>query len=342
MSAVFRKRRDKRAFTLMELMIVIVIIGILMASVFKLFSAVSSSNRIADTKSRMERLRNAISGFYSSYGTYPPVSRQYAPPDPFNTYSDREGSAGGALPFGAGSANQASRCQPVSFEYPYPQIYDKFINEKFAGDGVLTANEVYSNADGYNKDEWSDIKMFKFGLMSFLLPRVELIGIPSSGDTFKDFNDEQPISEFYQSRQWKIHNKSSSVEALRAQRAQELREVAKWIPNLEGLVSGNAPTILNTIITGGGHINDSVSDSSFRGIYAKDGQKTVLFCTTVIDGWGNDFYYYSAPPYQSYRIWSAGADGNTFPPWIPMGSLSSSEQKQVSEWIEDDVVGFDR
>ncbi len=352
MNAALPDFRDRRAFTLMELMIVLVIIGILIASVFKLFSAVSENSRRAQTKSRMERLQNAISGFYSSYGTYPPV-QQYSTPDPFNASDDRGDDGGQDIPWSdnnkANAAIWAARSQPVSFEYPYPQTYDEFINEKYGPMGIGSANEVYYNADTYKESMWEDVKMFKFGLMSFLLPRVYMVGIPARNASF---GEAQPLEKFFKSEQWMHHNKTSRIgvnstdkllNALRGQYEQEMRETAKWIPNLEGIVSGHAPTIMNTVLAGGGDVNDSMGGSdNFRGVYAKGGQRTILFCTTVVDGWGNDFYYYSAPPYQSYRLWSAGEDGKTFPPWVPLESLSSDDLKLVSEWIKDDVVGFDR
>jgi len=355
MSAVLKKFNDQRAFTLMELMIVLVVIGILMASVFKLFSAVSSNSQKADTTARLERLRNAISGFYSSYGTYPPVPL-YSTTDPFDAADDRGSNGGADIPW-SGDDNKskaalwASRSQPVSFEYPYPQTYDAFINEKYGSQGIQSANEVYQNAATIPTDAWEQVKMFKFGLMSFLLPRVALVGIPSGNGSW---SENQPIPDFYKSVQWRRHNKTSRfsdnasdaeiVNALRGQDLQEQREIAKWIPNLENLVSGRPlPQIMDTDVFRDEHVNDSQGGSrSLRGAYARGGQLTLLWTTTVVDAWGNDFFYYSAPPYQSYRIWSAGPDGKTFPPWVPLESLSSSDRELVSGWIKDDIVGFDR
>lgn len=363
MSIEFKRFSSKRAFTLLELMVVLVIIGILIASVFKLFSAVSENSNKAKTQARMERLQNAISGFYSSYGTYPPVPL-YSSPDPLNnaTY-DRGTDPGSKIPWSGDdkqyAALWAARSQPVSFEYPYPRSYDKFINEVYQNKQIRSANEVYSTAATEPKTMWEDVKMFKFGLMSFLLPRVALIGLPAENE---GFSEDQPFEGFYSSKQWAHHNKTSSIgssnknklrNALKGQRELELRECSKWLPNLEGIVSGHAPTIMDTKLSGGGDIADSISEGYknisitggsdvFRGVYAKDGQKTILFCTTVVDGWGRDFFYYSAPPYQSYRIWSAGSDGKTFPPWIPLESLSTDDLKLVSEWTKDDIVGFDR
>jgi hypothetical protein len=59
------------------------------------------------------------------------------------------------------------------------------------------------------------------------------------------------------------------------------------------------------------------------------------------DGWGEDFYYYSPPPHQSYRLWSAGKNMKTFPPWITekeIDELNSSWATQARAWKSDDLV----
>ena len=63
---------------------------------------------------------------------------------------------------------------------------------------------------------------------------------------------------------------------------------------------------------------------------------------TVQDGWNRELYYYSAPPFQSYRLWSAGANGNTFPPWIKLDNLSASDRQLAVSAMEDDIVRFDQ
>ena len=60
---------------------------------------------------------------------------------------------------------------------------------------------------------------------------------------------------------------------------------------------------------------------------------------TVLDGWGNDFYYYSPQPFQSYRLWSAGPDGKTFPPWVPLSTLKTDgDRKTAANWMADDIM----
>ncbi len=53
-----------------------------------------------------------------------------------------------------------------------------------------------------------------------------------------------------------------------------------------------------------------------------------------------DLFYYSPPPYQSYRLWSAGPNQKTIPPWVDLNSSVMSQYRTTAaEWMEDDVVG---
>ena len=65
---------------------------------------------------------------------------------------------------------------------------------------------------------------------------------------------------------------------------------------------------------------------------------------TVRDGWRNDFYYYSPPPYQSYILWSSGHWNDlTFPPWIDMNEFKSQYSRfyeKARSWAADDVISM--
>jgi prepilin-type N-terminal cleavage/methylation domain-containing protein len=368
MSSDMKSYRYDRGFTLMELMIVLVIIGILMSGVFMLMSVVAKNADVSKTQSRIQKVQNAISGFYAAYGTYPPVEL-HGTTNPFGTInSDFEGEGeidGNSL--NAQACRRACRAQPVSFEYPYPQNVDSDVNIIFGAAGVMGANQTFNNAATIRDFSWSKVQMFKFGLVSFLLPRIETLGLPKEN---RPFSSEHPIDGFFRSAQWKHNNKTSRIttggsttdlrQVLRSQRQMENREAAKWLPNLEGQIAGYGPTIFNIKLASNDRMTDPdldgtlrsrVSDADqeidhhhpFRGPYSRGGgSATVLYCSTLKDAWHRDLYYYSAPPYQSYRLWSAGPDGNTFPPWIPLDSLSTSDRKEVAEWLKDDIVGFDQ
>ena len=64
----------RKAFTLVELLVVVVVIVTLMAITFRLGSAGDGQTRRARTVNRMQRLENCLSGYYAAYGSYPPVA----------------------------------------------------------------------------------------------------------------------------------------------------------------------------------------------------------------------------------------------------------------------------
>jgi hypothetical protein len=156
--------------------------------------------------------------------------------------------------------------------------------------------------------------------------------VRSSGDT--------PNPNFFKSLQWSKNNSGS----LSAQQTRENRAVARWLPNFEGSLYGGY-TIMGIQTAEPDHGGPHLVGASTGGFYpiGGGGTKYVLVSITIHDGWGNDLYYYSAPPYQSYRIWSAGPNGSTFPPWISLDSIPSvADRKLVTTWTEDDIVRFDR
>ena len=63
----------RRAFTLVELMIVIAVIVSLMAITFRIMNTVGDTEARTITITRMQRLENALSGFHAAFGCYPPV-----------------------------------------------------------------------------------------------------------------------------------------------------------------------------------------------------------------------------------------------------------------------------
>ena len=93
-----------------------------------------------------------------------------------------------------------------------------------------------------------------------------------------------------------------------------------------GLAVGNPPS---QIYSSG----DSQSGSDGRT------QPYILDKISCNDGWGNEFYYYSPPPYQGYRLWSAGPNGKTFPPWFPDREIEDLKEKNmIRNWLSDDIV----
>ena len=93
--------KKSRGFTLIELLIVTVIIVTLMAIVFRLAGSGGDSTARAKTLSRLQKLSNALSGYYAAFGSYPPVPLQGRSRDIY-TRVDKYGATtgGGSLGYG--------------------------------------------------------------------------------------------------------------------------------------------------------------------------------------------------------------------------------------------------
>jgi prepilin-type N-terminal cleavage/methylation domain-containing protein len=355
--------KNHAAFTLIEMMVVVTIIGILIAGVFRLMGAAGENNKKAVTIARMQRLQNALSGFYAEYGTYPPVGL-YGSPDPFGTgrTDDFEDTLPSTLDVQGRSACWAAKAQPMAFEFPNGQDLDTFVNMQYQSIGVIGINQVLGqNAADSTEQDWKKIKMFKFGLLSYLLPRVTVVGFLGDNESTWPDGDQASVPKlnFYKSRQWTRNNPAPNVQnaddrevikVLRSQRQKENSACARWMPNFERIIDrGDVFFGIDTRQINADQMfrlsnvdKDHCAANGKPYFSTEGGSKSLLKCMTVRDGWGSEIYYYSAPPYQSYRLWSSGPDKITFPPWISLQSLTGDQRKTVSLWIKDDVVRFDR
>jgi type II secretory pathway pseudopilin PulG len=318
------------------MMVVVAIIGVLIAGVFRLMGAAGESNKKAVTVARLQKLQNALSGFYAEYGTYPPVT-QHGSPDPFVKMDESNGQEVNTSDLSADNATRAAGVQSIGFEYPNVASLDDYINTRFQEYDIRSVNQqlgpVAATLTGSEWEGANEVKIFRFGVLSYLLPRVELMG----GEDLANKTGDTPNQNFFKSRQWAKNNTGS----LEAQRLRENHAVARWLPNFEGCLHGgyNLMGISTAAKDQGGPIFSGINKYPSG---AQGGNKYVLICITLQDGWGKDLFYYSAPPYQSYRVWSAGPNGVTFPPWIGLESLSPTDRKRVTSWVQDDIVRFDR
>ena len=271
----------------------------------------------------------------------------------------------------------ACNSQPVDCKFPYPENFNDFIDAKseqlkmeaeestdisekrkavlMAGfdDGVSRNIGRFSSYQ--DESDWREVQLFKFGLMSYLLPRY-LVMMNSDPSIYRDFtqwtsNNEIPcnaltglaFADWNQVCNKATSNQKSDLATVANIPSQAV--CARWMANLEGIVttphslsvfgvslrrdSGDAFSISSLeIYSPGGFDNDSTA-----------GQYVLDSCT-VLDGWENEFFYYSPAPYQSYVLWSAGPNGRTFPPWISREELDSAANKCIGAWIEDDIIGM--
>ena len=323
-----RTHRQRSAFTLIEMMVVVALVGILIGGVFRLLNAAGEGAKRGETIERMQRIENALSGFYAAYGSYPPVE-QHGSPDPFVEEAE-DGTTSPVSSLEAENANRAAASQPMSFEFPPMQALDDYIATRFQSQGILSPNR---NPGIFTQSEkWPQSKLYRYGVVSFLVPRYDAIG----DFTLEASNqyEPQPIDTklapneglYKNHKQWTNYNPARKAKA-------EREACARWLPNLQRIVFGGRKLL--GVQTG---TPNTDNDVVFSPAYTKGGNKYVLRMMTIRDAWGNDFYYHSAPPYQSYRLWSAGPDGVTFPADYPLQQLNPSDRKTVSGWIKDDIA----
>lgn len=404
----------KRAFTLIEMMIVVAVLVVLMTVTFKLMGTGTESERRTRTVARMQRLENCLSGYYAAFGSYPPV-KLHGNRDIYVRNVGNVQDPNGQRNEDIWSWNKlgeqaerrawaqvevACRVQPVACRFPFPDSPDwnklikgisddmkEYCQEEFesmdedVGKLVMGGFDSVCENKGRLKNsgelDWNKIQLFQFGLMSYLLPRY-LVMMNGPESFYTDYaqwtgnnGDEAPRDPFRggvsSKQQWTdVWRQAQNARRGQPRDIAQLANIssqsvcARWMPNLEGICACNAPqgttklfgvdiksyrgedsTDLSYKNVGGN--DDGMLTSCNITMYRPEGsalgvQQYVLDCITVRDGWAHEFYYFSPAPYQRYTLWSAGANGRTFPPWISRKDLSSQANRCVSLWIDDDII----
>ena len=375
--------RRQSGFTLIELLIVTVVIVTLMGIVFRLAGVGSDSRAKSKTQARLQRLENAVSGYYAAYGSYPPVPLQNRSRD-INVKVDSNGVQGKVKndaklndPKDNETKKQveaACRAQPIAVLFPF------FMNNKVNGElrgkketlvSALALEKsgfsFLSNVGGLKIGTKDEAELFQFGLLSFLLPRYLFMlgGDPVMYDTRHsqwEKNNQLPCRidtgrpyESWESMQEYVHGKgSSNAEQLFLVANLTSQAVcARWMPNFEKIISGGLEFYgVDTSDSDWPYLGSSkytalpdetANEKRWLHMISRNGYNSqsdyLLDGMTVADGWGREFYYYSDTPYQSYRLWSAGANGLTFPPWLMehLDSFSTKEQETITGWTKDDI-----
>ena len=380
----------KKAFTLVELLIVIMVMATLMTIVFRLSSVGESAEAKAKTVSRMQRLENCLSGYYAAFGSYPPVKVHgsqniYYKVNGYGIQQIEEDPDESEISWERVEA--ACRSQPVAMNYPYSDNMAEYVktvsqeltrlynagadgykdNPKLAQlfDSLETPSSL--GAEKQHNASWSYTQVFRFGLMSFLLPRY-LIMMRHTGNGYAN-RSEKSVSIYDDFDQWSDNNQKpcrfedGTPYSTWQQLAGETRwkvallpsqaVTARWMPNLEGILACevNPGKIYGVNVEAGdGGKNVTIGNPAPQLFSAGDSQsgegtggsqQYALDGITCKDGWRNEFYYYSPPPYQTYRLWSSGQNGRTFPPWISdeeLADLNGTDRAKVMNWISDDIV----
>jgi len=349
--------KKKQAFTLVEIMVVITVIAILMAASFKLMRAAAHEKKVAETKAKMERIQNALSGYYAYYGRYPDVAFATSlDPAQATAYDFAEGMSGPRSKDRMEDGNWelraqwCARAQPFTFMHPPPQTMNMFIPDYFREtmDLDVVSPNTLATSIPVDKPGWNELKVFNFGLMSYLVPRMEATHFGSG----LDIN-----TLLYGNAQWYENNPATPRDLpatsgggaefnkkINAQRQAENEACARWLPHLEKIVNGGS-RILGIDLGVPGQSKGSSLTPVWEPSLGRLVATTRMICK---DAWGNEFFYHSMPPYQSYILWSAGANGMTYPPWVDSADPDSdyaksdngkSRKETISEWTKDDIVG---
>ena len=366
----------KKAFTLVELLVVVLVIVILLSITLKLIGTGSAATARNKTIARMQRLENCMSGYYAAFGSYPPVELHASR----NVYTELDSNGVQELGNETGnlvwkSVDAACRAQPFGASFPFrnnnkidkyiEQVSKIIVNRINSGDPQFKdyKDHAYKLSGGFQAlhdssqvgglwrtaKTWSEVKIFRFGVMSFLLPRYMFM---TRGVDPQDLEDCE---------QWNTNNRLASnpntgstfgtweeqlKDARYVRRIPSQAVCARWMPNLEGCVSGSPIDPGDMMFFGINVFEGNMllsPDKDNLGwldneVYIEQG-RTILDGMTVRDGWNREFYYYSQPPFQSYQLWSAGANGATFPPWMPLSALKSdSDRKTAANWMADDIM----
>lgn len=395
----------RRGFTLIEMMVVVMVLVTLMMIMFRLSNAGDEEAARALTVEKMQKIENCLSGYYAAFGSYPPVklhgsrsifyrtSLQGIQTDQYNE------NIWGNEVVAWKQVEAACRSQPVSIEYPFSTDYSAKIKaysdtmrelaEKNPEKVIASVGEekylqyVGSYTDGSDSlgrdggdTDWRKVHRFKFGLLSYLIPRY--VVMLRAGDNYYngncpqwDANNRLPCDPVT-GRQYASWSQMKDFLDNDAERRAHIENIpsqaicARWLPNLAGIcmsedrlevfgielapadpegtdIDMSSNSSEESIRTGSGTWTYMIRENGFN-IYTGAGglnsiqDQYILAGVKILDGWKNDFYYYSPEPHQSYTLWSAGKDGKTFPPWISRDTLPTDAKPIVASWVADDIT----
>lgn len=384
---------SKSGFTLIELLIVTVVVVSLMAVVFRLTGIAGNASKRETTVYRLQCLENCLSGYYAAFGSYPPVPLQgssrnvYRRVDPNHpTIQTDDDDVETTLTWN--SVNAACMSQPVAAMYPPPNGYESKYEAfksalQLANDAELYSGDTKKHVDNLLSMTWQSLEspgflnayqneidcrrlhLFRYGLMSFLLPRYRFMldcakgsesgnteAFNNSIDRYKQWTDFNPLPPRMDTgiafESWKhFCDTMGGEDDWQIDLIPSQAVCARWMPNLRDIVTGPRYYFFGVPIgiSGDDGIPD-VEDVGRFSLYGAGGSNSSgssgypLNSVTVLDGWYNNFYYYSPAPYQTYVLWSAGENARTFPPWVDMAQFRKDQPDHYAtamNWMADDI-----
>lgn len=283
-------KRTRNGFTIIEMMIVLIIITILAGFVFRMMTLAGQKNDIAETKAVIEKLSNALEGYRAEFGSYPPVAV-------YGGY------------------------QPVYFEFAVPGTGAE-------GDlGITPSMAARMVNDSKKENKWNEFPVFTFGLASYFYPRYWSTGEVSPSEFYGDLDNEDVLSSPQNKadknriiNQWTDHNDRSGTRVNVQDMNKDMTAIKKLMPLLDGTIESyvkNKQRVWKVTNWGCGEYKYEGPHHIYGGVeYANS-------AVTFEDKWDRELHYQSNPPYDSYRIWSAGPNGATCDPMCDNPSACS-------------------
>ena len=273
--------KARNGFTIIEMMIVLIIIAILAGFVFRMMTLAGQKNDIATTKAVIEKVSNALEAYRAEFGSYPPVA----------VYAGK---------------------QPVLFEFPVP-------GEGLEGDlGITPSMAAQMVNDSRSANKWNEFPVFTFGLASYFYPRYWSTGQVSPKE-FYDGLDAEDVLRSPQNKaifdniinQWREHNNRSVDKVNIQDMNKDMTAIKKLMPLLDASIESyvqNKQRVWKVTSWGCGEYQYEGPHHFYNG------REYANAAVTFQDKWDRELHYQSNPPYDSYRIWSAGPNGSTHNP----------------------------
>ena len=373
-----KKFGRESGFTLIELLIVVTILATLMTIMFRLGTTSADESKRIKTITRLQKLENCLSGYYAAFGSYPPV-KVYGSRNIYTETKNGVQTENSNNRLVWSQIDAACRSQPLEACFPFAdneagrklgETYSSYYEEigsnwsddarrRFCS-GFTTDFYSMVNSSGYwDTDSWEKVQIFKFGLLSYLLPRYLVMmkgkkefygaGGANACAQWRNNNDQcfnavtgraMNWNEVYESVERDENNtdesnsynlKNGMDQYVQVANIPSQAVCARWISNLEGICATGHCKNMDRVY--GVSIKDESYDMfeadedhapAHLNIYSPgnaEGNYYILDTITVYDAWCRNFYYYTPNGAQSYTLWSAGPNGRTFPPWVDKTGL---------------------
>lgn len=299
----------QHGFTLIEMLIVIVIIFILSGMVLKIMTMVSDNTAKTRCKSELLQIENALAEYYSEYGQYPPGVDEQPQRNVDYEYENAAYQPPGFRDNFLVSSDYSNTLAATGNPY-FPDIIVSADNwpryvavrlDRYAVGGHNKYQQMKNWGIGYN-----------YGLYSHLWER--------DMEGKRDGTDEEKRRAILFGGQFHWYRKDSERDKrLKIKLASLLSNVTPLCNAREEKRRNYSNVPVYSRRTGKKYLpgeefdnGDGSNKHEFHDSDSGGSPQYLNSVYTVRDPWGHGLYYECKPPYYSYKLWSAGPDGQSY------------------------------